>query len=116
MYVQRYWDLMNSLPIRFVQGHEDYSPNDNQSIALCNYLLLCEDELDLRAQGFITDKTWKIWRSSIVGIAHDPKLLDLIETFPKHRLTNLRSLIASAESEPDPLIKLSISRWWSGLT
>lgn len=60
MYVQRYWDLMNSLPIRFVQGHEDYSPNDNQSIALCNYLLLCEDELDLRAQGFITDKTWKI--------------------------------------------------------
>jgi len=116
MYVQRYWDLIGTLPIRFVQGHADYTPNDSQSIALCNYLLLCEDELDLRAKGFITDQTWEIWRSSIVGIAHDPILRDLIESFPEHRLANLRALVASTENEPEPLMMSQFKRWWSGLT
>ncbi|GAA5228426.1 hypothetical protein GCM10025778_29600 [Paeniglutamicibacter antarcticus] len=116
MYVQRYWDISSRMPSRFVHGHVDYVPNNAERNALCDYLLLCEDELDLREQGFITDQTWHIWMSGIVFALRDPQLIKLAQGFPSERLDNFKALIEDPRIEFDPLKRTKLRRWWTGLS
>jgi hypothetical protein len=56
LYVQRYWELMDQRSESFiVEG--DPRPRDRRVIHA--YLQLCEDEIDLRRLGRLTDNTWK---------------------------------------------------------
>ena len=49
-YVKRYWDLMDRLSLDALRGRGSGDPlNDNDEKAVLAYMLLCEDELDLRA-------------------------------------------------------------------
>lgn len=115
MYVQRYWDIASRLPTRFVHGHADYVPNASEENALCDYILLCEDELDLREQGYITDRTWQIWMSGIIFAARDPQLGKLARTFPPDRLEKFKALVENPCLEFDPQNRTKIRRWWTGL-
>ncbi|QXQ11308.1 hypothetical protein [Paeniglutamicibacter sp. Y32M11] len=115
MYVQRYWDIAGRLPVRFVQGHEKYSMGKSERIAMREYLILCEDELDLRKEGYITDRTWEIWKSGIIGTIHDPKVKTVINEFPSTRLVNIRDLMNISNGNSDPLNRTKIRRWWNGL-
>lgn len=62
-YVKRYWDLMDRLSLGALRDQR--ASNDEDRKALYAYLLLCEDELDLRAEGWISDSTWKVWGNGI---------------------------------------------------
>ncbi|WP_431710465.1 hypothetical protein [Glutamicibacter uratoxydans] len=115
MYVSRYWSIANNLPRRFVCGHPDYEANEKEVVALTEYLLLCEDELDLRMRGFVTDQTWEIWAEGICAASSDKKLRELASTFPPGRLTNFKTLLESGSSSFDPLAWSKTKRWWNGL-
>lgn len=67
-YIERYWQLMDRLSISALRGR---SIEESDREIIVAYLVLCEDELDLRASGRISDSTWGIWRSGIaVGLDH----------------------------------------------
>lgn len=68
-YVHRYWALRDQLG-EFALPPELRSttaPTPAQVAAMYSYIELCEDELDLRYEGWISDKTWALWRSGIVA-------------------------------------------------
>ena len=76
------------------------------------YLRLCEDEIDLRQQGFVSDQTWKIWAWGILEqMKHTPyeKQLNMMAV---DELTSLRKFLVDRE---DPLEWGWLKRWWSGL-
>jgi hypothetical protein len=60
-YVQRYWDIMDRLSLDALHGRANLPLSENDEKAIFAYLLLCEDELDLRGLGWISDATWRIW-------------------------------------------------------
>lgn len=115
MYVSRYWNIASKLPHRFVCGHQDYSPTEQELVALTDYLLLCEDELDLRKRGFVTDQTWEIWAEGICSASNDTILRDIVDSFPPDRLTIFKELVNSETRRFDPLTWSKKKRWWSGL-
>jgi hypothetical protein len=118
MYVQRYWDISSRMPAHYLHGGgpTEYVPTADEKYALRDYLLLCEDQLDLREQGFITDRTWKIWMSGIIFAAKDPTLKVLAQDFPPKRLDKFKSLTKNPSIDFDPLKRMRLRRWWTGLT
>jgi hypothetical protein len=62
-YVERYWAIQDRIPIGEVAGRLVKLPSEKD---LFDELRLCEDELDLRQSGFITNATWRIWSASII--------------------------------------------------
>ena len=72
-YVERYWKLMDQLSVAVLRGRGKGSSSDDDEKIVRAYLLLCEDELDLRADGWISDATWRIWGKEIrAQIEHWP--------------------------------------------
>lgn len=73
IYVQRYWEISGRIPLelRMAWGnHKDVQVSveqQGQSVkeALWDYLMLCEDEFDMRKAGNVTDETWAIWGPTI---------------------------------------------------
>ena len=65
IYVQRYWTLMDGLTVDALAGRRTscLQPQD-EKVALA-YIRLCEDQLELRHAGWISDETWKIWSSGL---------------------------------------------------
>ncbi|MGI5171369.1 hypothetical protein ACQEU3_44170 [Spirillospora sp. CA-253888] len=61
-YIQRYWQLMDRLSYSAMCGH---ALEDDDEKTIVAYLMLCEDELDLRAAGWISHDTWQVWQSGI---------------------------------------------------
>lgn len=63
--MQRYWALMDGLTVDALAGRRTGSlqPQD-EKVALA-YIRLCEDQLELRGAGWISDETWSIWSSGI---------------------------------------------------
>ena len=116
MYVQRYWSISSRLPTRFIQGHSDYTMNEDGKSAMYDYLLLCEDEMDLRKRGYITDQTWQIWMSGIFFTITDLQCKELIDNFPKGRLEHLRKLSIEPLPSFDPIELGKVRRWWTGLS
>lgn len=114
MYVQRYWEVSESLPTAFLEGRPNYEITEENRDAFVRYMLLCEDELDLRARGYITDNTWRVWESGIGMIASQDQLKQLVLSFPDTRLDKLRAVIGRGDS--DPLKKSRPSKWWHGLS
>lgn len=63
-YVSRYWTLMDRLSLEIAVGASNHLlPEDRKAVHA--YLVLCEDELDLRAEGWISDATWELWSKGI---------------------------------------------------
>ena len=66
LYVQRYWQLMDRRSPAFALERD---PTDADRLAIRAYLQLCEDEVDLRRLGRVTDNTWGFWSRSIISQA-----------------------------------------------
>jgi hypothetical protein len=69
LFVQRYWGIMDRLTIEAI---ECKPPKDRKVLpedrrAVVSYLRLCEDELDLRAQNWVSADTWRIWHAGIAS-------------------------------------------------
>ena len=67
MFVQRYWKLMDDLSLQAWQGmprrRGRVAPADEKAVRA--YFQLCEDEMELRAEGWISTPTWKLWAKGI---------------------------------------------------
>jgi hypothetical protein len=81
IYVQRYWALMDQLSLDALKDGQSKPHNsmgpltvaDGQEIChndqriVHSYLRLCEDELELRREGWISSETWAIWQAGIAA-------------------------------------------------
>jgi hypothetical protein len=115
LYVQRYWAIMDKRRSEWRNnplGHAQLHAEDE--VLIRDYLQLCEDEIDLRSLGRVTDNTWSFWAAAITGqtstapysqfLSGDPQSAEL---YP--------SLTRFKESSQDPLTKSKSWRMFHGL-
>jgi hypothetical protein len=67
IYVQRYWALMDQLSIEALKGNPRPTISLADQRVIRSYLRLCEDELELRQEGWISRETWAIWKTGITA-------------------------------------------------
>lgn len=60
-YVQRYWGLMDGLSLPALRGESGGRVCPDDERVVWSYLRLCEDQLELRKAGWISDATWAAW-------------------------------------------------------
>lgn len=99
LYVQRYWELMDRRSPEFALEHE---PTPEDRLVIRAYLQLCEDEVDLRRLGRVTDSTWKFWSQSMVAQASAPAYARELSLVGAERYPLVRRLIESQATQ-DPL-------------
>lgn len=108
-YLQRFWKLMDQRSEKFkLTGR----PKKSDRTIIREYLVLCEDQVALRALGRVTDHTWNFWRVDI------HKLCTSESIYPTYRSTvsdypHLQRLIGNPMY--DPLDKNWIQRKLRGL-
>jgi hypothetical protein len=61
IYLQRYWQLMDRLSLEALRAIAVGPVRGDDEKTVRNYLGLCEDELEMRARGAISDGTWRVW-------------------------------------------------------
>ena len=59
-YVARYWHLMDGLSLAALRGDEQSDVSDDDEKVVRSYIRLCEDECELRRDGWIGDATWTL--------------------------------------------------------
>ncbi|MFG3488518.1 hypothetical protein [Streptomyces sp. NPDC047972] len=64
-YVARYWKILDMLPSDALVNRQPRKTSDEARRAARLYLRLCEDEMELRAMGWVGRHTWREWRSGI---------------------------------------------------
>ena len=110
LYVQRYWSLLDRMSDELYCGSRSDSREDTRTVI--TYLRLCEDEIDLRQQGFVSDQTWKIWAWGILEQLKQKPYHDQLKLMAADELTSLRKFLVDGK---DPLEWGWLKRWWSGL-
>ena len=61
VYVVRYWSLMDGLTLAAMRGEPGAEEDPENEKKVRAYLRLCEDQCEMRAAGWISDATWKLW-------------------------------------------------------
>ena len=69
LFVQRYWNIMDRLSLAAMEcdGPYDQTVEADDRLAVMAYLRLSEDELDLRAERWVSKDTWEMWRTGIAS-------------------------------------------------
>lgn len=100
-YVKRYWELMDERSRQFVlTGTPDNDAGDDRVIA--RYHQLCEDELQLRATGRVTDATWTFWAEAMYMQNALPAYAAGLESAPPDAYPRLRRILREGPTA-DPL-------------
>jgi hypothetical protein len=110
-YVSRYWQLMDGRSPQFVLSRK---PSKVDQAVIARYLQLCEDEVELRSLGRVTDDTWRFWAKSIHAQVSAQSYRDALAAAPADELVFLRELMLSGPDH-DPLKRLRVKRWLRGL-
>ncbi len=122
-YVQRYWKILDELSLDALKGScpDPLSERDNKSIR--SYILLCEDELEMRKNGYVSDNTYDLWADGIKGQFRQRMFKEIWKqvkeeagnnkTFPYEHLNQL--LDEKNTSTYDPLKMARWRRWIRGL-
>lgn len=111
LYVQRYWELMDGRSDSFLLNSE---PNEQDHRVIRGYLQLCEDEIDLRRLGRVTDNTWSFWASSIVQQCSAPGYREELSVVPATMYPGVREQL-EALTPLDPLLHGWLWRKFHGL-
>lgn len=113
LYVQRYWNLMDAFKGDpwTVTSVDDLPRRDQARISA--YLQLCEDELDLRRNGFISTKTWGIWVDGMKSQCDLPAYRDALNRMDSDELPALRDFLDNKKH--DPLNMNWFLKWWTGI-
>ena len=56
-YVERYWSILDSLSLAAL-SISDQLPDHDDEVTIRKYIFLCEDELQMRKNGYISDETY----------------------------------------------------------
>jgi hypothetical protein len=59
-YVERYWSILDDLSLSALRM-SDQEPDASEEKIIRKYLFLCEDELQMRKNGYISDSTYEEW-------------------------------------------------------
>jgi hypothetical protein len=65
MYVGRYWAIQDRMSLDALKGSDPKIISHADEQAIRAYLLLCEDELEMRQAGYIGDGTYILWAAGI---------------------------------------------------
>jgi hypothetical protein len=64
-YVERYWSILDDLSLEaFRMSYQGPSEHDEKTIR--KYISLCEDQLEMRGNGYISDSTYEEWADGII--------------------------------------------------
>lgn len=111
LYVQRYWELMDKRSDEFLLN-DDLMEMDRRVAR--GYLQLCEDEIDLRKLGRVTDNTWGFWAQCIAAQCTAPGYRDALSALPITLYPGLREHLGAGGAH-DPLEHGWVWRKFHGL-
>lgn len=131
IYVQRYWEVSGRIDVElriasYRQAELPPITNSEQRKAIWDYLALCEDELDLREHGNVTDEAWAVWSSAITGSVNRypySHFFDEIEAdlaragvpVNERPFQQLRAFREGGSDElVDPFTMSKLGRYWTG--
>lgn len=123
MYVQRYWKLLDQLSLEAVKASPAADAGREDEKAIRNYILLCEDELQMRQNGYISDSTYEVWADGMRDQLSQPmfkKIWTQVDEEAKEHRTfpyeHLRRLLNEPTSDDgDPLTMSPLRRKLRGL-
>jgi len=123
MYVQRYWKILDQLSLEAVKASPAADADREDEKAIRNYILLSEDELQMRRNGYISDSTYAVWADGMRDQLKQPmfkKVWAQVEEETKEHRTfpyeNLRKLLSEPTSKAgDPLTMSPLRRKIRGL-
>jgi hypothetical protein len=124
MYVQRYWKILDQLSLEAVKGSPTADAVREDEKAIRNYILLCEDELQMRRVGYISDNTYRVWVSGMRDQLNQPMFkkiwTQVEEEAEEHQIfpyEHLRQLLNEPTSDTgDPLTMSPLRRKIRGLS
>lgn len=112
LYVQRYWTLADRIAKVSTDSSSPDTLNPEVERACIAYLRLCEDQLELRENGHVTDATWTVWSWGMKQELKTPRYVTLLEEQSPTELIQLREFLQHGK---DPLKKRLLPKWWAGL-
>lgn len=118
-YVERYWKISDQLTLSAIKGSFSGEAGERDERAIRSYIMLCEDELEMRRYGYIADSTYEMWAEGIRAQLTQSCFKNIWERVESEigpesasQYTYLRTLISAdrikAGDESDPL---KMSRW-----
>lgn len=111
-YVERYWAIQDRIPVTEASEGDVLKEPTNKDIY--DELRLCEDELDLRRNGFLTNPTWELWSSSIKAVVDDQRKMSVLSRVSEGELDLLREYLREGRFD-DPIRIGSWRIFWRGL-
>ncbi|NHW47116.1 hypothetical protein HAV21_09455 [Paenarthrobacter sp. MSM-2-10-13] len=109
LYVQRFWALMDNSQ-RSQRGLVKTLRGEDRTIR--SYLELCEDELDLRRNGFISTKTLSMWADGMIKQCSQSPYKEAMKSLGPSELPALQLFLLT---QKDPLKMSWIRKWWTGI-
>lgn len=103
-YLLRFWTLMDRRSEKFKLKS---TPKRADRLLIQDYLGLCEDQIELRSLGRVTDHTWGYWRSDIRSMCSGDATADEISRAPSDNYPHLRRLLLDETYDP-----LGRSKFW----
>jgi hypothetical protein len=124
MHVQRYWKILDQLSLEAIMASPTADAGREDEKAIRNYILLCEDELQMRRSGYISDSTYRVWADGIRDQLNQPIFKQIwaqVEEEAKEHQTfpyeHLRQLLKEPTSDAgDPLTMSPLRRKIRGLS
>ncbi|GGV45981.1 hypothetical protein GCM10010245_72090 [Streptomyces spectabilis] len=121
VYLQHYWEILDRLPSAALVGQRNRKTSDGDRRVARLYLRLCEDELQLRASGWVSRWTWPGWRNGMLTQLGKWPIADEWQrircgdlwTTTRGQYTHLRKL--DADPGYDPLNVRWITKAWRRL-
>jgi hypothetical protein len=121
MYVQRYWSISDRFSLAVLNRcppDSDISEADEKAIRA--YIRLCEDELEVRARGWIGDTAFSFWKKAIciqMGLPAFSSVWRRVYAEEKSLYGRMGALLETDEGRGyDPLGLPTWRRWMHGLT
>jgi hypothetical protein len=110
MYVERYRKILDQLSLEAVTSSSEIDVTRDDEKAIRSYLILCEDELQMRRHGYIADSAYRVWADGMREQLKQP-MFEMIwaqvekeaaehRTFPYEYLRNLLSQPTSSAGDP----------------
>ncbi len=116
-YVDQYWQIIHSTSAEWRLSYFLDTPLQSQDLrAIQDYLQLCDDEVQLRANARVTDSTWYIWADAISFMLSNPSFAKALESSPDGTFKWLKRMMESeTPGSYDPLLKSKIWKRIHGL-
>lgn len=119
-YIDRYWAIIDRLSPAALRASSG-TPTDQDEKAIWSYLYLCEDEIDMREHGYISDDTYLLWAEGIRTQLEQPMFKEIWGKVSdaahrgegEHPFDNLQNL--KSGKQPDPLSMGNFARFVRGL-